>query len=69
MRFFYNNSDIIRIIFINLLPKLYLPTKLYSLLMRKALLLFFLTVSGVSVAVANDYFALAARFDNLEVGY
>ena len=37
--------------------------------MRKALLLFFLTVSGVSVAVANDYFAWAARFDNLEVGY
>ncbi len=37
--------------------------------MRKALLLFFLAVSGASVAFADDYLTWVARFDNLEVGY
>lgn len=37
--------------------------------MRKKLLLFFLSVSSLSVSVASDYLSWAARFDDCEVGY
>ncbi|MBR5936488.1 MAG: endo-1,4-beta-xylanase [Bacteroidaceae bacterium] len=37
--------------------------------MRKKLLLFFLSVSSLSVYALNDYYTWAARFDDLEPGY